>query len=48
MLRDAGFSASYVYWEKDEEDEDDGRPDWNRTAEAPSDECWIAYIVAVK
>ena len=48
MLRDAGFSASYVYWEKDEEDGDDDAPDWYKCAEAPSDDCWIAYIVAVK
>ena len=46
LLEEAGFSNSYVYWEGEEEGEGDG--DWQRTEEASSDPCWIAYIVAVK
>ncbi len=45
MLKEAGFSASYVYWENEDDEDLD---EWYRAAEAPSDECWIAYIVAVK
>ena len=47
MLAEAGFSASYVYWEHEDEDGEDSG-EWVRTAEAPSHESWIAYIVALK
>lgn len=47
MLREAGFQASYVYWEEEDEDgEDTG--EWKRAAEAPSHDSWVCYIVAVK
>lgn len=47
MLVEAGFSASYVYWEEEDEDgEDTG--EWKKAAEAPSHESWVAYIVAIK
>ena len=46
MLTEAGFSASYVYWEQEDED-GEGNDDWERCDVAPSDACWIAYIVAV-
>ena len=47
LLIEAGFSASYVYWEgTDEDGEGDGN--WERSEEASSEPCWIAYLVAVK
>lgn len=47
MLKEAGFSASYVYWEEEDEDgEDTG--EWKKAAEAPSHESWIAYLVAIR
>ena len=47
MLEEAGFRASYVYWEEEDEDgEDTG--EWKKAAEAPSHESWVCYIVAVK
>ena len=47
MLAEAGFRASYVYWEEEDEDgEDTG--EWIKAAEAPSHESWVCYIVAIK
>ncbi len=47
MLAEAGFRESHVYWEiEDEDDEDFG--EWKRSEDAPSDPSWICYIVAVK
>ena len=47
MLTEAGFRASYVYWEQEDEDgEDTG--EWNKAAEAPSHDSWVCYLVAVK
>ena len=47
MLKEAGFSESYVYWEgEDENGEDNGQ--WERQEQAESAAVWIAYIVAVK
>jgi hypothetical protein len=47
LLEEAGFSHSYVYFEKEDEDgEDTGQ--WCRTETYPSHESWIAYIVAVR
>lgn len=46
MLADAGFRASYVYWELEDEDGEDSG-EWERRDEAPSYESWLAYIVAV-
>lgn len=47
MLAEAGFSASHVYWEQ--EDENGESTDlWERCDSASSDPCWIAYVVAQK
>jgi len=47
MLREAGFSKTVVYWEKEDEDgEDTG--EWAAADEAPNNESWLCYIVAVK
>lgn len=47
MLTEAGFRESHVYWENDEEeDEDYGK--WQRGDDAPSNPSWICYIVALK
>lgn len=47
MLTEAGFSESRIYWENDDEDDDDyGK--WERRKTAPSDPSWICYIVALK
>lgn len=46
MLAEAGFSASHVYWEIEDEDEEES--DWEIRSEAESDPSWISYIVAIK
>jgi len=47
MLVEAGFRASYVYWEEEDDDgEDTG--EWKKMAEAPSHNSWVCYIVAIK
>lgn len=47
MLEEAGFSHSYVYFDREDEDgEDTG--EWYRAEEYPSHESWLAYIVAVR
>lgn len=47
MLAEAGFSASHVYWEKfDENDEETG--EWAKAEDADSDPSWVCYVVAVK
>jgi hypothetical protein len=47
MLEEAGFSESHVYWENEEED-DDEFGNWERGEDAPSNPSWISYIVALK
>ncbi len=47
MLAEAGFSESRVYWEIEDEDDEDAA-EWQIREEAPSDPSWIAYIVALK
>ena len=47
MLAEAGFKESRVYWENDDED-DENYGDWERAETASSDPSWICYIVAVK
>lgn len=47
MLAEAGFSESHVYWENDDEDDDD-YGDWQRAETAPSNPSWICYVVALK
>ncbi|MEL7499468.1 MAG: class I SAM-dependent methyltransferase [Planctomycetota bacterium] len=47
MLAEAGFKASHVYFEVEDEDgEDTG--EWERMSDHESVPCWLAYIVAVK
>lgn len=46
LLVDAGFSRSVVYWEIETDDDEDST--WEIREEAPSDDSWISYIVAVK
>ena len=46
MLSEAGFSASHVYCEIEDEDGED-TDEWERTEEAPSHDSWIAYVVAI-
>ena len=47
LLEEAGFSHSYVYFDReDESGEDTG--EWFRTESYPSHESWICYIVAVR
>lgn len=47
MLAEAGFSESHVYWENEDED-DDNFGDWERGDDAASNPSWISYIVALK
>ncbi len=47
LLDEAGFSQTHVYWEGADED-GDGDGEWERSEEASSEPCWIAYIVAIK
>lgn len=48
MLEEAGFSESCVYWDMEDDKEDDDDEDWQRLEEAESSPCWISYIVAKK
>jgi len=47
LLEEAGFARADVYWEGTDED-GEGNGIYRRREHAPSDACWIAYIVAVK
>lgn len=47
MLEEAGFSASFVYWEE-EDDDGDATGEWVKMAEVPNQEAWICYLVAVR
>ncbi|MEZ6092277.1 MAG: hypothetical protein R3C05_30610, partial [Pirellulaceae bacterium] len=47
MLVEAGFQASHVYWEQ-EDDAGEGNGQWQRGDSARSHPCWLSYIVAVK
>ena len=47
LLAEAGFSSSHVYWEKEDEDEEDTN-EWEQVDDAESSPVWICYIVAVK
>lgn len=46
MLVEAGFSASHVYWDVEENEEEDSQ--WEQADVAPSDPSWVCYIVAEK
>ncbi len=50
VLAEAGFSKSTLYWEGDDEDDEDGEGNGEFTAEekGEADLAWIAYIVAEK
>ena len=47
MLAEAGFSESHVYWEIEDENNEE-ITSWQRREIAPSDPSWICYLVAVK
>lgn len=47
LLKEAGFSESHVYWENEDED-DENYGEWERGEDAPSNPSWISYIVALK
>ena len=46
MLVEAGFSDSHVYWDMEQDEDEDSV--WEQADEAPSDASWISYIVAQK
>ncbi len=48
MLEEAGFSDSSVYWDMEDEKENEHDDDWQLLEEAESAPCWISYIVAKK
>ena len=50
VLAEAGFSKSTLYWEGDDEDDEDGEGNGEFTAEekGEADLAWIAYIIAEK
>ncbi len=47
LLKEAGFRQSHVYWEQEDE-EDEEYYGWERGDDAPSNPSWICYIVAQK
>ena len=47
MLEEAGFNASYAYWEQEDENgEDTG--EWKRSEVADCNPSWVSYLVAIK
>ncbi len=46
MLAEAGFSESYVYWDVEEDEDEESK--YERKEVAPSDPSWVSYIVAKK
>ena len=48
MLEEAGFSETSIYWDMEDEKEDEDDEDWQCLEEAESAPCWICYIVAKK
>ncbi|MHC5010481.1 MAG: SAM-dependent methyltransferase [Planctomycetota bacterium] len=46
LLVEAGFSDTTVYWEGTDEETGEGNGEWSPAASAPSDDAWIAYVVA--
>ena len=47
LLAEAGFSASWVYWEGSDED-GEGNGEYTRVSEGEECKSWVAYIVARK
>ncbi len=47
MLKEAGFRETLIYWENDDED-DENYGKWEHVEDASSDPSWICYIVAIK
>ncbi len=47
MLTEAGFSETYVYWEREGEDGEDTNI-WERGEQAINHLSWLAYIVAIR
>ena len=48
MLEEAGFSETSIYWDMEDDKEDEDDEDWQCLEEAESAPCWIWYIVAKK
>lgn len=48
LLSEAGFKNSVVYWEDDEDNEDDEDATWIQVDEAANDYSWLCYVVGVK
>ncbi|MBM87152.1 MAG: SAM-dependent methyltransferase [Gammaproteobacteria bacterium] len=48
MLLEAGFRDAVVYWEEDEEGEEDEDAIWSQVEEAPNDYSWLCYVVGIK
>lgn len=46
LLAEAGFSTSLVYWDEEEDDDEDAN--WIAVEEMPNDDSWICYIVGLK
>lgn len=46
MLAEAGFSDSIVYWDLEEDEDEDSI--WEQSDDAPSDPSWICYLIAKK
>lgn len=47
MLTEAGFSETHVYWELEDDDQEDTGI-WERGEHAPNHLSWLAYIVAIR
>jgi SAM-dependent methyltransferase len=48
LLAEAGFKRTDVYWEGTDKKTGEGNDVYTRRKHAPSDQAWIAYIVAAK
>lgn len=48
LLAEAGFSASKVYWQGWDDDEEEGTDEYEVVEEAEADPGWVCYIVALR
>ena len=48
LLAEAGFSKSTVYWQQEDDDENDEEGDFEPAVKGEPDPAWIAYIVSEK
>ena len=46
VLKEAGFSEVFTYWEGDDDDDDGGNGEFERENEAENCLSWISYLVA--